>query len=900
MNKTFKKSILIFVAILFVLIGALVAAPFLFKDKIIAVAKKELNTMLNARADFQSLELSFIRNFPNATVKLKDLSIVGIDDFATDTLFYAKDFSLVINIKSLFADKGYDVRRIAIDEAAVTLRILPDGRANWDIMKEDSTAVADTSAFAFHFKLNDFSFTQSTIQYIDEEGQMAAYLQDVNHHTTGDLTADSSLLITRTSAESLSFVMDGVEYLSKVNTVFDADINANLNDMIFAFSKNSSRINAVPFAFEGWVKSIEDGWSMDLTLNASDVDFKSLLSLVPAMYATDFASLQADGKVSVDGFLKGDMVGDYFPSFGLSLDVADAWFKYPDLPKKLSDINILVSITNPGKTMDETIIDISRFVFRMGNNPFAASMRIATPMTDPDLKFKANGKLNLSDVKEFYPLEEGVSLQGLLDMNIALAGRMSYYEKNLYDKFTFGGNMAITSLLVAYPALPQTLAINKASMSFNNRYVELSTLDMKIGRNDMRAQGRLENFVAYALKDQTLKGQLSMQSTYFNASDFMPTDTITQENEEPMTVIVIPKNIDFVATATFDELVYEQMNFTNAKGKLTVANGDLTIDNMSVNAFGGNMLMNGVYSTAEPTKPSIDFTLQIQDVLFTEVSKQVETMSKIAPILEKAMGRFSTTFSFNSLLQNDMMPDLATFIGTGKLSTSSVGLQGVPALNAIAKSLKREDIMPMSIKDIVMFFDIKDGKVTTKPFSFQVKDVNFSLGGETGLDQTIAYKGNVHLPDKLKLGKFSNMGIIIGGTFDKPEVKLDVLGTLGAVVEEKKAEIKAQVTEKVDDAKEKALEDARQRKEAALIKANERVDKLLKDTKVTSDKLITEADAQGKKLVQQANNPIAKKAAEITAQELLKKARLKADALNKQAEEEGKKWIQKAEQESAF
>ena len=901
MNKIVKRILISFLVLFILVFATLLTAPYFFKDKILTLAKQEVNALLNARADFSGIKLSFIRNFPNATVQLQDFSIVGVADFEADTLFYAKDFGMVVNLKSLFADNGYDVKRIEVDEASVKLRILPDGRANWDIMKEDTLAVEDTSAFAFHFKLQDFTIKRTNFSYIDEEGDMQLYLTNINHHTTGDLTADSSLLVTKTTAETVTFVMEGMEYLSKASAVFDATINANLNDMKFTFSENQSQLNAVPFAFDGWLKSIDNGWAMDITLLASEVDFKSLLSLVPAVYATDFASLQADGKVSLTGFVKGDMVGDYYPAFGLQLAVENAWFKYPDLPKKLDQITIKTAITNPGKTLDETVIDVSRFAFRLGNNPFAASMHITTPMSDPNVDFKANGKLNLSDIQDFYPLEQGITLQGLLDVDMLLAGRMSYYEKNQYDKFTFAGKIDITKMHLVYPSLPQALKINKASALINNRFVELSTLDMQIGRNDIQAQGKLENVVPYVLKNQTLDGQLALQSRYFNASDFMPQDSVQEEtDEEPMSVIVLPKNIHFVCTATFDELVYEKMNFTNANGKLTIADGDLTINNMSVNAFGGKMLMNGVYSTTEPEKPRVDFTLQIQDVLFSEVSKQVETLSKFAPILGNALGKFSTTFSFNSLLQQDMMPDLASFMGSGKLTTSSVGLENVPALNAIAKSLKRDDIVPMVVKDIAMMFDIKNGIVTTKPFKFKVKDVDFTLGGQTGLDKSIAYTGNVRLPDKLNLGKFSNMAIAVGGTFTKPTVKVDLLSTLGAVVEEKKQEIKAQVTEKVDDAKEKALEDARLRRAKALEQANKEADKLLQEAKVAGERLVAEADKKGKALVAQANNPLTKRAAEVSAREMVKEAQKQADNLNKRAEEEAKRILLKAEQSSTF
>ena len=50
-------------------------------------------------------------------------------------------------------------------------------------------------------------------------------------------------------------------------------------------------------------------------------------------------------------------------------------------------------------------------------------------------------------------------------------------------------------------------------------------------------------------------------------------------------------------------------------------------------------------------------------------------------------------------------------------------------------------------------FEIKDGKINTKPFDVSLGSVKMKLGGSTGLDKSIAYAGTVQLPDKLNMGQ---------------------------------------------------------------------------------------------------------------------------------------------------
>ena len=334
--------------------------------------------MFNAKVDFENVDLSFIRSFPNVSVQLENFKISGIGDFMNDTLLSSQDIDFTINLKSFFSDSGYEIKKLQFNNSKVFAHVLPNGQANWSIMKEDSAAnqQLDTTAMSFNLKLKDFVIQNAEIIYLDEEGNKSAYLQHLNHHTSGDLTADSSLLVTQTTVDTLSFWMDGVEYLSKANAELNADINANINDMTFTFSKNSSRINAIPFSFSGWFQMLDEGYDMDLKLNAEKVNFKAILSMIPAIYAESFEGIKSGGDVDLSGFVKGKMIGDYYPAFDFKLSVVNGWFQYSKLPKSLQNINVAGEISNPGKTLDETIINLSKFSFLMGGNPFSAQIRI--------------------------------------------------------------------------------------------------------------------------------------------------------------------------------------------------------------------------------------------------------------------------------------------------------------------------------------------------------------------------------------------------------------------------------------------------------------------------------------------------------------------------------------------
>jgi len=137
--KKFLKIAGITLLVIFLL---LLVLPFIFKGKIMNLAKNEINKMMNAKVDFDRLSLSFIRSFPNASISLDNFYIAGVNEFEGDTLFRAANVSATVNIKSFFGSTGYEISKVGVNDAKLHAIVLKNGKVNWDVMKVDSTATA--------------------------------------------------------------------------------------------------------------------------------------------------------------------------------------------------------------------------------------------------------------------------------------------------------------------------------------------------------------------------------------------------------------------------------------------------------------------------------------------------------------------------------------------------------------------------------------------------------------------------------------------------------------------------------------------------------------------------------------------------------------------------------------
>lgn len=877
-----KKALTIAGVVVVVLIVAMIAIPFLFKDKIKTAVLNAANEKLNATVDIKDFGLNLFSNFPNATLSLNDASVVGVGDFQKDTLLSAKSASVTIDLMSLFGSE-YNISKINLDKASIYTKVLEDGRANWDIMKVDSTASASTeSESAFKLNLKKITVNDCSFVYQNDSTKMIVTLNKWNGDLHGDFSASETTLNTNSTIGEVTFVMDGIPYLNKIQGVADATINANLDKMQFSFKESNLQLNDLKASIDGTFamvgKDYED-MEFDLKLNAPDTQFKDILSLVPAMYTADFKDVKTSGTAKLEAYIKGLMHGDSYPAFDVKIIVNDAMFQYPSLPKAVNNINVDMAINSKGGSLDNMIIDISKFSFNLGGNPFSGSLNVSTPMSDPNLKAQANGTIDLGMIKDVYPLEKGTALNGKMTANLNVAARMSAIEKEQYENVSAAGSLKLSNMTYKSQDM-QDVVINDAGLEFSPRYVNLSSLNLKIGKNDLSATGRLENFIAYALKDQTLKGQLNIKSNYLNANDFISSETAGTEETASSTTedIIIPKNIDFVLNAALNQIVYGKMNITNMVGNMTVKNGVLTLNNVGANALGGSCKVSGTYDTSSPKNPKVNFDLALSKVSFAETFKSVESVQKFAPIFEKLGGTYSMNFKFNTSLGETIMQTLAGLTGSGALQTNDVKIEGVEALTALSSSLKTDALKSFSTKDLNLPFTINNGKLNTKPFN-----VNFGNGGvmklegATGLDQSIDYKGTVTLPKSLTNHYVSSVPIIIGGTFTNPKIGIDtkalVAGAASSAVNELLGGEKgADVSAKVSEEKAKQIERIRSEADAAAIK------------------LVAEAEKQSQALEEKAgSNPLVKAAAKAAGKKLVEEAKKQGQNLRDKAEEQIKK-----------
>ena len=273
MKKVAKIIGFVFISI----IAAMAIIPLAFKDKIKAVVISEASKYINAEFGFDGLGISLFREFPQASVSIEGFWLRGKEEFANDTLAYIGRAEAAMNLKSIFADSGFDITKILLSDTRLKAIVLEDGQANWDIVATTEEE-EDTTASAFRILLRKIFVENLDIVYDDRQAGIYAQIDDFGASCQGDMASDRALLDLEAAIKGLTFKMDGITLLNKARIAADLNVDADFANGRYTLCENTLSLNAIRATIDGWAALPTDApMSMDLQLNTSDISFKEIL-----------------------------------------------------------------------------------------------------------------------------------------------------------------------------------------------------------------------------------------------------------------------------------------------------------------------------------------------------------------------------------------------------------------------------------------------------------------------------------------------------------------------------------------------------------------------------------------------------------------------------------------------
>ncbi|MGB1247425.1 MAG: AsmA-like C-terminal region-containing protein [Chitinophagales bacterium] len=842
-----KKFIIGFFVLVFLLVGAVVAIPFLFKDKINDMVKAEINEQIDAEVNYSGFDLSLIRSFPDFTFSLYDLSIAGVDTFATDTLVQAKEISLGLDLMSVINGEQIQINSILLDEPTVLAYMREDSLANWDIFPESEvTDEHEGTQSALDINVEAIQIKNANIYYGDMLSNLYAAVENLNMDAEVQYAGNIATVLSKTTIDSLTVADGETKLLNKTVIDLALDLDADLDQLIFTLRENELGINSLKLNLDGMVAMPGDDIDMDLTFAAEKSSFKELLSMIPAEYLKNFDGLQASGNFSLSGFAKGIYNENSMPAFGIDLAVDNGSVQYPDLPTAVEDINFTASINSPTNSLNGLSIDVPKAHFSIENEPIDLSANVKNVMADPLIDLSAQGKFDLEKVPSFYPLEGVNQIDGDIDLDVAFKGALSQVENEDFENIDFSGKVVIQDLVYDAVDMPMPVQMGILDLNLTPAYASLNNMTAQLGNTDIAATGKVENIIGYLFSEEgELSGNLDLVSQKIDLTEILLEGESPDEVEETASaeesIVRVPDNIRFDATLTADEILYDDIDLKNVNGKINVADEAVNVQNVSANLLGGNANITGNYSTKNTDKPDVAFSYDIDKFDIQETYSYVTTASTMMPAIQYLIGMFSSDMDLTASLNPDLSVDMMSLTGKGRVEIPFATIKEMPTFQKIQEVLKIPAFDNPKLENAWTVLEFNQGRVSVDPFDIKMQDMNMAVEGSNGIDGSMDYIMKLTVPsDKfggaadiandflsnaniplfdLSVPKNMTFHLNVTGFLTDPNVKIAKVTTDGSEqgikenIKDELNDVKEEVKDQFDDAKEEIKDEFNDAKE---------------------------------------------------------------------------------------
>ena len=785
---------------LLLLIIAMIAIPFFFKDTIKEKVIEMANKNLKANIALQDVDISLFKNFPKAQVTLNDFVLVNKEPFVGDTLFAAKHIDVTLSIKDLLAG-NYNLLGANVKDASVYIHLNKEGVGNFDIAIPSDKPEEESAPIKLDIQQYNVENLKFTFKM--DDGNLFMEVADIYHSGKGNFAEEVLDLDTQTKA-NVTFAMDKSTFMKQVPITLQAILGIDLKNQKYTFKQNKATVNRLDLVFDGFIQLLEEGQRYDLTFSTPTNSFQNFLALIPEEYSKSIENVKTTGNLTLKGFAKGDMVGDKIPTFGLEMYADNASFKYPNLPKTVRDITIDLKINNTTGITNDTKVNLNKFTMSIDQDHFSARANVSNIVVNPFVDLAVKGTINLANLSQAYPISLDKKFSGILRADITTQLDMKSVETKNYQNIKAQGNLSLSQFVYAGEEFVKPFHIDNLNVAFSPSHIGLSQFDARTGETDLHLTGTIDNLYGFAFRKEILKGNFNLSSNKLVVNDFMQpaaeTTTPKKETKEaPKTTtkvpaqaaIKVPAFLDCTLTAKANTVLYDNLKLSNVSGKLIIKDEKVAFENLKSDIFGGNIALSGDVSTKEKT-PTFDVDLNLNRVNIPEAFSQITMLEKIAPIAKVVQGKVNTVINVKGSLKNDLTPEINSVSGDlfAALIDSKIDSHGSALLSALDSQFTGLNLNNLNLKDVKAAVDFEDGKVKIKPFTIKYKDVAIEVAGSHGFDQQMNYKLTFNVPPQM-LGKeaegllskltpenqkkITNLPVVatVGGTFKKPQVSTD-------------------------------------------------------------------------------------------------------------------------------
>ena len=643
------------------------------QNTILVQVKKLANEKLNGKLEVSSVRFSPFTSDAGLGLSLMDVRLQDslFQEHHTYTL-KAERISFLVDFTALL--KGaFVLREVVFRNGEINAFIRKDGYSNLSLIRSSSkdSSQAESRKGGGFGTIEKVRLQNLTVQYNDsvKEKFLGANFRNVNTYLAQEDSVWRAQIKGGIDWKGLVFNP------SKGGFLVNRPTTVNFK-LAFNFPQKQLKIDPSYLWIAGGDKielggeirlSEKPGW-MDLRFKSQDIQVERVLMLLPAKLARAIRKIGILPKVSAEANVVGRMGGGTpVVNVGFKTDT----FHY-ELPiGTLKDMRAIGSFTNkadPAKPVGDANSRISgKGITGLFETFPVRGELVVNNFENPQTVIDCSLKADPASANALFDSSRYHIRSGLLDLDFHYDGSLNEFYNKKLDRMNgvMLGKIALKNVALTY--LPQNVHISQLNgrIDFSDSYFRIPQLRLWDGQNRLILSGKADALIPYLFGSPTpVKAFMHIKIPQWQVNWIETLSNLkkanqrnpSEKNEKRVSELIdrIIDDMQIEASLESDQLSYRKLKATRIRGRFTLAGENVDVKSVSMNAFGGNVMVSGgIRNPGSGSPPSFYSSGKISDADIHSVFYSLDNFGQKTMTEKNINGKLNASFDFESQLKND-------------------------------------------------------------------------------------------------------------------------------------------------------------------------------------------------------------------------------------------------------
>lgn len=772
------KRISIVFAILLVLIGGLgIFFTNFYEDEVKNFIITKINEEVAIPINVEKVTFSVFKKFPYASLEFNNVVLKPTN--SKQDLASIRSVFLQFNIIDVI-NKNFVIKKIAIENGSLTLLVDKLGKDNFHILKSSENKNKNDNVF----KLKHVQFKNIDFYYLNEYKNIDVSFSLKKLNLSGNFSSDSFSLTTEASGFLQQFNSSEQFILKNKKIVFKTELDVNQKTKVYKITTGSISIEALLFNISGELTAKDDFLKINLLSKGNDLPFNDLFSLLPSKQKVSLNDYAADGKISYNTTIIGELSSTKTPIIIADFEVKNAAITETKSGYKLSNITLKGNYTNGEKTSANSsklsLIDVHAD-FGAGH---ISGNYVLTNFEKPYIEIQSEANVDIAMAKSFFKLDslEIASGNVLLQLNYnGYVQKIQQIKASELKNLNAQGTAQLKDINLKIKNSSSQLSEANGFFKFNNNEIKIDSLSTVVSNSPIFIKGKFTNLLAYLfVEGEWLDVNASLVSSKFMLEDFLISKSSSKKDS--IYEINLPKNVSFNLTTKIDSFSFRRFKATHFKGTISLEDNLLSATDLSFNTMGGLVKGSVALDNENPSEILITSSAFLTDINVTELFYQFENFGQTAIDANNLKGTTNTTVSFASVWDRQLKIKKDKIYVAALVFISNGQLINYQPVLALSKFIAVEELKHIKFSELTTQIEVINETISLSKTEIHSSALDLTIAGKHTFKNEIDYRFKVMLNDILwKKAKTKNkneeFGYVEDDGLGKTALFLKMIGT---------------------------------------------------------------------------------------------------------------------------